>query len=82
MYFFYIINNHSLLYIYILCLFYFTNSYNFLIPSKKILSSVKKIKRTIRRKKYRNISVRISKEGNIICLNVDGSQTNKDTFEI
>ena len=42
----------------------------------------KKLKEQLEEKKYRNISVRISKEENIICLSVDGSQTSKDAFEI
>ena len=42
----------------------------------------KKLKEQLEEKKYRNISVRISKEENILCLSVDGSQTSKDAFEI
>ena len=42
----------------------------------------KKLKEQLEEKKYRNISVRISKEENIFCLSVDGSQTSKDAFEI
>ena len=42
----------------------------------------KKLKEQLEEKKYRNISVRISKEENIICLSIDGSQTSKDAFEI
>jgi len=42
----------------------------------------KKLKEQLEEKKYRNISIRISKEENIICLSVDGSQTSKDAFEI
>ena len=41
----------------------------------------KKLKEQLEEKKYRNISVRISKEENILCLSVDGSQTSKDAFE-
>ena len=42
----------------------------------------KKLKEQLEEKKYRNISIRISKEENIICLSIDGSQTSKDAFEI
>ena len=42
----------------------------------------KKLKEQLEEKKYRNISVRISKEENILCLSIDGSQTSKDAFEI
>ena len=42
----------------------------------------KKLKEQLEEKKYRNISVRISKEEIILCLSVDGSQTSKDAFEI
>ena len=42
----------------------------------------KKLKEQLEEKKYRNISVRLSKEENILCLSVDGSQTSKDAFEI
>jgi hypothetical protein len=42
----------------------------------------KKLKEQLEEKKYRNISIRISKEENIFCLSVDGSQTSKDAFEI
>lgn len=41
-----------------------------------------KAKRSIRRKKYKDIAVRIAPEENIFCLAVDGSQTSKDAFEI
>ena len=42
----------------------------------------KQLKEQLEEKKYRNISVRLSKEENILCLSVDGSQTSKDAFEI
>jgi hypothetical protein len=42
----------------------------------------KKLKEQLEEKKYRNISVRISPEENILCLSIDGSQTSKDAFEI
>ena len=42
----------------------------------------KKLKEQLDEKKYRNISIRISNEENILCLNVDGSQSSKDAFEI
>ena len=42
----------------------------------------KKLKEQLEEKKYRNISVRISQEENILCLSIDGSQTSKDGFEI
>ena len=42
----------------------------------------KKLKEQLEEKKYRNISVRISQEENILCLSIDGSQTSKDAFEI
>ena len=42
----------------------------------------KQLKEQLEEKKYRNISVRLSKEENILCLSIDGSQTSKDAFEI
>ena len=42
----------------------------------------KKLKEALEEKKYRDISIRISPEENIICLSVDGSQTSKDAFDI
>ena len=41
-----------------------------------------KLKEQLEEKKYRNISVRISQEENILCLSIDGSQSSKDAFEI
>jgi hypothetical protein len=42
----------------------------------------KKLKEQLEEKKYRNISVRIAKEENIMCLSIDGSQSSKDALEI
>ena len=42
----------------------------------------KKLKEQLEEKKYRNISVRIDKQENIMCLSIDGSQSSKDAFEI
>ena len=42
----------------------------------------KKLKEQLEEKKYRNLAVRLSKEENIVCLSIDGSQTSKDAFEI
>lgn len=42
----------------------------------------KKLKEQLEEKKYRNLAVRLSKEENILCLSIDGSQTSKDAFEI
>ena len=41
-----------------------------------------KLKEQLEEKKYRNITVRISQEENILCLSIDGSQSSKDAFEI
>ncbi len=42
----------------------------------------KKLKEQLEEKKYRNLAVRLSKEENIVCLSIDGSQTSKDALEI
>ena len=42
----------------------------------------KKLKEQLEEKKYRNLAVRLSKEENMVCLSIDGSQTSKDAFEI
>ena len=42
----------------------------------------KKLKEQLEEKKFRNLAVRISKEENIVCLSIDGSQQSKDAFEI
>ena len=41
-----------------------------------------KLKEQLEEKKYRNITVRIAPEENIVCLSIDGSQSSKDAFEI
>ena len=42
----------------------------------------KKLKEQLEEKKYRNISIRLDKEENIMCLSIDGSQSSKDALEI